>query len=230
MAQRSALHPRRMYNSGMNPSSPEPPPFDKTPEQIAEAREALRDITGGLPEIEEEFTIEIDSSDLGRGPQRESDNRVLARFFALCLVAIGMMTLFPVVYFWLTNPADSVGPTVQSLGWTRWAYILVFLAAVNWIYSVYVFQVVDFGAFEALAAVLLVMTCVYGFAGMSLTLAGVESQVAKFLQLPSSWIQKATIWVGVMFGVNALACYLVGREAMIWRRRDRRQQQPVAGV
>lgn len=213
----------------MSASSQNPPPFDKQPNRITEAQKALRDVTGNLPEIEEEFTIHVDSSRSDRRQDRNSENRILSRFFAICLAAIGGLTVLPAIYFWVANSGETIDPSTPVMSWTRWAYILVFLAALHWIYSVYVFQVVDFGALDALAAFLLVVTCLYGFAGMSLTLAGAESQVAQFLQLPSTWVQRATMWVGVMFGVSALACYLIGREARIWRRRDK-THRPIAGA
>ncbi len=182
---------------------------DSDPEDF---QQALRDVLPDMaaPTIEKEILIEIDAS----YRERRSDEQVLSRFFGICMIMIGLITIVPAIYCGVTlSQQDVLGPV------PRWAYLAGFLAALQWIYGFYIWQLVDYSVLQMLSAFLLLLTCLYGFAGVSLLLDEGGGAVTRFLQLPTSLKQRGMIWCGIMFGINALASYLCGREAMTWHRR-----------
>ena len=168
------------------------------------------------PIIEEEILIEIDSS---HRSHRE-DDALLARFFGICVIMVGVLTVLPAIYFWIISSGDQTLPSGETQFISRWAYIIGFLGMVHVLYGIYIMQLVDYSALQMLSAFLLLVTCIYGFAGMSLLLDDGNGVVATFLQLPVVLKSRAMIWCGIMFGVTAISCYLFGREAVFWRRRQ----------
>lgn len=165
----------------------------------------------GAPIIEEEILIEIDAP----GRERKSDEQILARFFGICVIMIGLITILPSIYYLVVLATADAGQAVP-----RWAYFIGFLGAVHLLYGIYIWQLLDYSAMQMLSAFMLIATCLYGFTGMALMLDEGDSAVATFLQLPEVLKQRAMIWCGIMFGITALACYLFGREAMSWHRRS----------
>ena len=136
-------------------------------------------------------------------------------FFGFCVIAIGVVSLMPALYFGIVfADAESEMPIA------RWACVAAFVGGVHLLYGVYITQLVDYSAMQMLAVfIMLVVTCLYGFTGMSLMLDDGDGRIANLLQIPFALKRQAMIWCGIMFGVNALACYLFGREAMAWQRR-----------
>ncbi len=184
----------------------------------ASLQQALRGFVpeANAPIIEEEILIEIDLS----RKQHRSDDILLARFFGICVMMIGMLTILPAIYYWVTTAGQQIpGEPDRVQAIARWAYIIGFLGAVHFLYGIYTMQLVDFSSLQMLAGFLLLVTCVYGFTGMSLILDDGNGTVASFLQLPHVMKSRATIWCGIMFGITALGCYLFGREALTWRKR-----------
>ncbi|MGI9519029.1 MAG: hypothetical protein ACR2NP_18395 [Pirellulaceae bacterium] len=190
----------------MNESSDNP---QIDPRELQQALENVLPDTA--PVIEEELQIRIDES----SSRTRNDDRYLARFFGICVAMIGLVTVLPAIYNWVTTAS---GDEFQSVA--RWAWLLGFFGALHLVYSLFAIQIADYGALDALAGFLLVVTCIYGFMGMSLMLDDGSGKVTSFLQVSLVMKTRATMWCGVMFAISALACYLFGREALIWRRRQ----------
>ncbi len=190
----------------MNQPSSDKPQIDH--QKLQQALEKVLPETA--PVIEEEIQIRSDDA----STRRHDDDRFMARFFGLCVGMIGLVTVLPAIYNWVVT---SQGVEFQSVA--RWAWILGFIGALHLVYALFAMQIPDFGSLESLAAFLLIVTCVYGFAGMSLMLDDGSGKITSFLQVPLAVKTRAVMWCGVMFGITALGCYLFGREALIWRRR-----------
>lgn len=186
---------------------------DRNKNRQDELQDVFRGIVqdASIPVIEEEILIEIDPS----FQNRRDDGAVLSRFFGICVLMIGVVTVLPSIYYWIVSSSEGNWQFVA-----RWAYIIGFLGAVHVLYGIYTMQLVDYSALQSLSVFLLIVTCVYGFTGMSLLLDEGNGVVARFLQLPEVLKTRAMIWCGIMFGITALGCYLFGREAMFWRRRQ----------
>ena len=164
-----------------------------------------------MPVILPEIRIELDKSDR---TQRD-DDRFLIRFYAICVLMIGLVTIVPALYQWIQiSQADGLGVV------PRWAYLLGFVGGLHLLYAILLFQVDDYSAIQSLAVFLLVVTCMYGFLAVTLTLGGAAGSMARLLEVPSVLRPRASIWCGLMFGISALSCFLLGREAVILRRRQ----------
>jgi hypothetical protein len=187
-----------------------------------ELHRALQEVVppASSPVIEEEILIRIDTADR----DRRSDDLVVARFFGVCVLVIGVIPVFPAAYYWLLLAGENTGPV------PKWIWTILFVAALHGLYGIYVLQLTDYSALQMLSVFLLAMTCMYGFAGMSLILGEGSGQVARFLQIPTVLQQQAVIWCGIMFGLTALVCYLSGREAMAWQRRHQMRVRSVTGI
>ncbi len=162
------------------------------------------------PLIEEDIQIEVDSD----SRDRQDDDQFLARFFGFCLFMVGVITLIPGIYYLMALSGDFQTQTVP-----RWAYLVAFASAVHLLYALYVYQIADYSALQALSAFLLLVTCIYGFVGVAILLDE-SGPVAMFLQIPSNLVTRAAIWSGIMFSISALCCYVLGRESLIWRRKQ----------
>lgn len=163
------------------------------------------------PAIDTEIRIEVDA-ELTR-PQR-SDDRFIRWFFAIVVLIAGLAAVGVAVYYltvWSTSGDMWVLP--------RWIYLLGLVGAIHVLYALFVLSVDDYSALFSLAVFLLVITCVYGFVGAAMAIDGGVGPVSRFLQVTVSFRPRATGWCGIMFGLSALVCYMVGREAFLWRRK-----------
>ncbi len=187
-------------------------PSDSKPDISEALRQMLPD--SGAAIVEEEILIEIDHKRAKQNAKR-GDQRTLARFFGFMLVMLGLLNLIPVAYFLIVLANEG-----QTQPIPRWIYFLGFVGAVHFLYATYVVQLVDFSALQMISLFLLVTTCIFGFVGMSLFLEGRgASDVVRYLQIAQVLKYRATVWSGIVFGLTALCCYLVGREALLWRQR-----------
>ncbi len=191
-------------------NQPNDQPVDS--DDIPDIRELA--INTDLPVVDTDIRIEIDRSARQQARHQRDDDRFLIRFFAVCIFMIGLTTIVPSLYQWIEiSQADAI----QSI--PRWVYVLGFAGSLHLLYSLLLYQVEDYSALQSLAVFLLVVTCAYGFVGVTLWLGDANGPVPRFLQLPSVLRPRAAIWCGIMFGISALGCYLLGREAIIFRRR-----------
>ncbi len=191
----------------------QPNPSDGPPGDMQEIHRALGSLPGisEPPLVDPGFRIEFDHS--GRDPR--DDDRFLVRFYSVCIFLVGLTTCVPSLYQWIeTARADEILPV------PRWVYLLGFVGSLHLLYALLLFQIDDYSALQSLATFLLLITCLYGFAVITLVLGDRNGPVQAFLQLPSVLQPRAAIWCGIMFGISALSCYLLGREAMIFRRRQ----------
>ena len=161
--------------------------------------------------IEAEILIEIDSE----SPHRTSWDHVLPRFFGISAIALGFLTVLPVVYFQF-----DLGDAVRGESIPRWLYLLGFLGSLHVLYGLYVTQWVDFSSLQVLSLFMLTVTCLYGFIAIALLLEDTNGVVSEGLQVTFSLHQRAIVWCGIMFGITALTCYWFGREAMSWQQRQ----------
>ncbi|MDG2013471.1 MAG: hypothetical protein P8J33_08200 [Pirellulaceae bacterium] len=162
------------------------------------------------PSVEAEVLIEIESNP----PLKTPWEHVLPKFFGASAIALGFLTIFPVVYFQVGLEGAGDGESIP-----RWLYLLGFLGSLHVLYGLYVTQWVDFSSLQVLSLFMLTVTCLYGFIAIALLLEESHGVVSGGLQVSSALHQKAIVWCGIMFGITALACYGFGREAMSWQQR-----------
>ena len=160
--------------------------------------------------IEADVLIEIDSA----SPNKTSWDHVLPKFFGISTIALGLLTVFPVVYFQFDLGDAGRGESIP-----RWLYLLGFLGSLHVLYGLYVTQWVDFSSLQVLSLFMLTVTCLYGFLAIALLLEDTNGAVSEGLQVTFSLHQRAIVWCGIMFGVSALTCYWFGRESISWQQR-----------
>lgn len=194
----------------MNPPDPTgTAPLDSG--DVEEIQRALESLTTGDSRISDpDIRIDVDY----HGRDSGDDDRFLMRFYGICILLIGLATIVPCVFQWAQMAqADRIEPV------PRWVYLLGFAGLLHVLYAVFLIQVFDYSAVQSVAAFLLVVTCVYGFLVVSLLLGDANGNIPLFLQLPLALQTRAAIWCGLMSGISALGCYLLGREAIVYRRR-----------
>ncbi len=144
-----------------------------------------------------------------------SDRVVLARFFAVSLCVVAVVNMFPALYFgydWYQSLENSTLP--------RWIYLQIFLAAIHVLYAIFLFQIPDWSSLRAVSVALLVIAFLFGLTSTSLLVGGGAGELAAFLGLTFTMIQRATIWCVAMLCLSTLMSYLGGREAANWQRAE----------
>ena len=144
------------------------------------------------------------------------DRLLVARFIAALIFVVGIVNLVPAIYHWYawsTNPLNVVFP--------KWIFMVIFIAALHLLYSVFVFQVADWSALRAVAVVALIFAGVFGFVFTELVLGKTQSTVANYSGLPASMLKTAIIWTSVMLLLELITCYLTARESFHWQRIER---------
>jgi len=143
-----------------------------------------------------------------------SDRKILARFFALCLCLVAIVNMVPAIYNWYhwTQLTDSVPLP-------RWIYILVFVGAIHLMYALFLAQIPDWSAMRAVALAMLFMAFVFGIVSTGL-LVGQQGSLSGFLGIPYALNRQASIWCVAMLCLATLMAYWGGKESANWQRAE----------
>lgn len=203
--------PKRTVRSNPNskPDAENPFEFLSNKENVAAV-----DISAGLP-IEVEKTaeaglVEIEMEEKGR-IDVVKDRVWLSRFYAFCLLFVGLVNALPVIVFAIYF-RDELG----SMPLPRWAFCLIFAAMIFIAYSIYLMQLADWSALLMVTLFTLLAACFYGFFAAGLLLGDANGVTSRFLQLPQAYYRFGPIWSGILFGVCALASFVFGLDAFSW--------------
>ncbi len=148
-------------------------------------------------------------------PNAARDRVWLVRFYGVCLFVLSLANLVPLLIFAIYF-RDQIGNQVLP----RWAFATLFLAIIFAAYSIYLAQIPDWSTLTAATVFVLVVSCVYGFCVAGLMFGGMNSQVARWLQIPQAYFRMAPIWCGIMFCLLALVSFVFGKDAWAWQRSD----------
>lgn len=114
--------------------------------------------------------------------------------------------------------ADHVRHLETSAGVSRWAYLLLLLAAMQIAYAVYVMQLPDWGTVWVATGFTLLVAAAYATLLGFLLLSSDVSQSVGFLQLADGLRQKAVSWCFLMLSLSCLLTYIGGRAGAGWYR------------
>ena len=152
-----------------------------------------------------------------RVQRAKRDRIVLSRFFAFCLCIVAVINMVPAIYYW---HQWSLNAELQQL--PRWTYLQVFVAALHFVYAVYLVQISDWAALKTVCVVMGIVGAIFAAVSVGLMFGisegGAQGNVARFLGLPYSLVRSACLWCVAMLCLSTLASYLSGREAANWQR------------
>lgn len=186
--------------------------------------------SGGMGPSVEDFPVLIETANNSK-PQHQSkqdviaarvqraknDRIVLSRFFAICLCLVAIVNMVPAIYYW---HGWSVNAEIQPL--PRWTYLQIFVAALHFVYAVYLVQVSDWAALKTVCIAMGIVGAIFAAVAVGLALGmsqgGTQGNVARFLNLPYSLVRSAGVWCVAMLCLATLISYLTGREAANWQR------------
>ncbi len=182
--------------------------------------------TGGVsvdPVIEDDVHIEVStrvnvdfspSEKLLAQIERSRSDRNLAAWFIACLIlVVGLANLVPAIYHWHVWSKDTL-----NVVFPKWIFMLIFIAALHLLYSLFAFQISDWSALRAVAIVVLIFAAVFVFVFSELLLGKSESKVADYINLPDTMRKTAIVWTAVMLLMELTTCYLAARESFVWQR------------
>ncbi len=152
------------------------------------------------------------------------DRLTLARFFAACLCVAALVNLGPAIYYWV-----QWSQAVDGQALPRWIYLQVFVAAIHFVYAIYLVQVPDWSSLRSVGFAMLGFAVVFGIVSTGLVVGGGEGIVSQFLELPFVIAYKATIWCVAMLVLSTLLCFVIGREAANWQRTEQLLEQILSG-
>ncbi len=144
-----------------------------------------------------------------------SDRKLLARFFAICLCIVAIVNMVPALYHWIHWTQLS-----EEVALPRWIYIQVFVGALYLIYAVFLAQIPDWSALRAVAVAMLVMAFVFGVVSTGLLMGGGQGNLSSFLGIPFTLNRQACIWCVAMLCLATLMAYWGGKESMNWQRTE----------
>jgi hypothetical protein len=144
-----------------------------------------------------------------------SDRKIMARFFALCLCVVAIVNMVPAFYHWYSWTL-----LTDSLPLPRWIYILIFVGAVHLIYAIFLAQVPDWSAMRAVALAMLAVAFVFGFVSTGLLVGGGQGNLTGFLGIPFALNRQACIWCVAMLCLATLMSYWGGKESSNWQRAE----------
>ena len=144
-----------------------------------------------------------------------SDRRVLARFFAICLCCVAFVNMVPALYHWYHWTQ-----LTESMQLPRWIYIQVFVGAIHLVYAVFLFQINDWSAMRAVSVAMLAVAFVFGFISTGLLIGGGDGNLTGFLGIPYTLNRQASIWCVAMLCLATLMSYWGGKESTNWQRAE----------
>jgi hypothetical protein len=144
-----------------------------------------------------------------------SDRKVLARFFALCLCIVSIVNMVPAIYHWYQWTQ-----MVETMPLPRWIYLLIFVGAIHFVYAIFLAQIPDWSAMRAVSVAMLAIAFVFGFVSTGLLIGGGQGNLIDFLGIPFILNRQACIWCVAMLCLATLMSYWGGRESSNWQRAE----------
>jgi hypothetical protein len=144
-----------------------------------------------------------------------SDRRILAMFFALCLIFVAIVNIVPAIYHWYQWTQ-----LAESMALPRWIYIQIFVGAIHLIYAVYLAQIPDWTAMRAVSIAMLVVAFSFGVVSTGLLVGGGQDNLTGFLGIPYTLNRQACIWCVAMLCLATLMSYWGGKESSNWQRSE----------
>lgn len=114
--------------------------------------------------------------------------------------------------------ADHLSNIDESLGISRWAYLLLLLGLVQVAYAIYVVQLPDWSTVWVIAVMSLIVASGYAMFLAVTLLASHQSSVLRALDLHRVAEGRAGGWCFIMLCTTCLTAYFAGRLSVRWRR------------
>ena len=146
----------------------------------------------------------------------ESDNPLMARFFAICVAMLGLAMIVPAA---LTSAQSFAGSEMTPM--SRWQIVSLFLGGLHLAYAVYLFQIPDLAALWSVAVFLLAAACVQAVIAMGLWLDSGSGPIRRWLQIPNALASSSTLWSFLYLCFAAILCSMCGYHAYQWQIADR---------
>ena len=143
-----------------------------------------------------------------------TDRKMLARFFALCLAVVAIINMIPAIYHWY-----HWAQLTDSVPLPRWIYIQIFVGALHLIYAVFLAQIPDWSAMRAVSVALLFMAFIFGIVSTGLLVGG-SGNLSGFLGIPFALNRQACFWCVAMLCLATLMSYWGGKESANWQRAE----------
>lgn len=159
-----------------------------------------------------------------RASSSKTDRVALTKFFALCLCIVGVVNLVPALYFWYEWSQN-----VDSSALPRWIYLQAFIAAIHFIYAIYLVQIPDWSSLRAVSVAMLVVAFVFGMTSTGLLAGGGQGTFSRFLEIPHVMAYRSCLWCVAMLLLSTLMCYMGGRESANWKRTDQLLREILTG-
>lgn len=156
----------------------------------------------------------------GRIERARQDRILLSRIAAVFIILVGLINLVPAMFHWYQWSQDPLAVQLP-----RWIYFLVFIAAIHFLYALFVLQIPDWSALRSVSVVMLIEAAVCGFVSVGILLGGVNSPTVSYLGLQYSMLNSASIWCVAMLLLAIVTCYLTAKESFNWQQIDRLLQQ-----
>lgn len=148
------------------------------------------------------------------GVRHNASQVITAYWFGGALIFAAIVGTCPAVLEFV----DHVRHIDTSSGISRWAYLLILLAAVQIAYAVYVMQLPDWGTVWVATLFTLLVAAGYATLLGFLLLSTNPGQSVGFLQLAEPLRHKAVSWCFLMLSLSCLLTYIGGRAGAGWYR------------
>ena len=201
-------------------------PVEPTPTGPVSTESTSAELISGLvlkpasnPIMESTATDESSSSEQEvqrskeRLPNTNSERRIVALVFALCLSFFGIANIVPAIYYWYhwTQLAE---PTLLA----RWIFIQIFVGSILLIFAIYLARIPVWTSMRAVSIAMLVVAFVFGFISSGLLFGGAHISLTEFLGIPQTLNRQACIWCVGMLCLATLMSYWGGKESSNWQR------------
>ena len=169
--------------------------------------------------VQIERIAQVEQSE-GRIQRARQDRILLSRIAAVFIILVGLINLAPAMFHWYQWSQDPLAVELP-----RWIYFLVFIAAIHFLYALFVLQIPDWSALRSVSVVMLIEAAVCGFVSVGILLGGANSPTVSYLGLQYSMLNSASIWCVAMLLLAIVTCYLTAKESFNWQQIDRLLQQ-----
>jgi len=156
----------------------------------------------------------------GRIERARQDRVLLSRIAAVFIMLVGLINLLPAIFHWYQWSQDPLAVELP-----RWIYFLIFLAAIHFLYALFVLQIPDWSALRSVSVVMLIEAALCGFVSVGILLGGPSSPTVSYLGVQYSMLNSASIWCVAMLLLAIVTSYLTAKEAFNWQQIDRLLQQ-----
>jgi hypothetical protein len=135
----------------------------------------------------------------GQVRSRLSARRAVAIFFSAILLIQALVTLLPIASEWYLVQASIVSRTMP-----KWAYVLTFLAGLQFVYSYLLNRIPDWSSLRVTSWVLVGYCCAFVLVASGLIAGGRGGTLSALLQITESLRPRAVVWTLALTCINGL--------------------------